>query len=569
MVQIKLESNAGLRFSQATLEKIFLIAFFAVFLLIGNGFLFDHRLQHEFPYAYLASDAFQHQTRAQSIKDAGNYRNEASYIANGIEGAIGYYPPVLYHLSVILSHLSGLEVYDTIYFLVFLFAGLASLIMYIIIRQLNRNAAIISLPISMLVFSNGLYTGFTWGHWPALLSQFFLVCIFWYTSRIDLDYSCIFLCVFISAAFMTHTSEALFAVIYLVLFLVASGILKKLDFKAVKNIIFGGIISFAITFYYLVIFKGIWVPRQPFEFAVSRTWDNPTMYLSDFGVFFLFMIAGAVISLFYIKKYPVPALSSLAMLLIGSGNYYGFREKAFQLRFFWPVFLSFFIGFGIYWVLKLAVRNWKIYHSIVVSLILIFIIAPTAVPFIPREMSGYIEKMPFIPHYLILQTSGIMDRYHWEILEWIEKNTEKNQKIYFFYGDIYSQDALLRNSKRTHYLIVPEDYIDAIKKREIRRIYDTELPGDSGGGAPYRKSFFSFGFKLDERPSDSLSGKKDICSFDYYVFDKISAQPVFAEYNLLIAGELQNKGATKVFENPVSIIMKNNNHGDCIGQRNF
>ena len=71
--------------------------------------------------------------------------------------------------------------------------------------------------------------------------------------------------------------------------------------------------------------------------------------------------------------------------------------------------------------------------------------------------------------------------------------------------------------------------------------------------------------------SAELSGKKDICSFDYYVFDRSSRQPVLAQYNLLIASELQDDGsAAKVFENQVSVIMKNNNPGaDCIEERNF
>ena len=175
-----------------------------------------------------------------------------------------------------------------------------------------------------------------------------------------------------------------------------------------------------------------------------------------------------------------------------------------------------------------------------------------------------------MPHYSKLETNGIMDQYHWEVFRWIEKNTEKSSRIYFFYGDIYSQDAVLRNSKRSHFLVIPEDYIEAINKREIRRFFDTEVPGDGGGGAPYRKSFFSFAFKLDEMSAE-LSGKKDICSFDYYVFDRSSRQPVLAQYNLLIASELQDDGsAAKVFENQVSVIMKNNNPGaDCIEERNF
>ena len=119
--------------------------------------------------------------------------------------------------------------------------------------------------------------------------------------------------------------------------------------------------------------------------------------------------------------------------------------------------------------------------------------------------------------------------------------------------------------------MIPEDYIDAINKKEIRRFYDTESPGDHGGGVPYKKSFLSFDSRLDEAPKGSLYGKRDICNYDYYVFDKISRQPVLAQYNLLIASELQKNGsASLVFENQVAIIMKNNNPGaDCIEQRSF
>ncbi len=540
------------------IEKIFLLLFFGVFLFAGYGFFSAGRLQHGFPYGYLASDAFQHQIRAESIKDAGNYKNEASYIVMGVQGAVGYYPPVLYHLSVILSHLSGLEVYDTIYFIVFFFAAIASLMMYMTIRQFNKNVAIISLPICLLVFSGGLYTGFTWGNWPTLLSQFFLVCVFWCTSRLDLKKSYILLGIFLSANVMTHTSEGLFAGVYLALFFLASCIVaKKIRLGALKSLVLGGVLAFAITSYYLVIFKGVWVPRQPFVFAVSRMWDNPTMYLSDFKLFAAFMIIGIVLSLFFIKKSLVPALSSLSMILIGMGNYYGFREKAFQLRFFWPIFLSFLIGFGIYQSLKLVIKDWKLLYSVILSSVVAFAIL--------------LGSVPLVPHYSKLETNGLMDQYHWEAFKWLEKNSEQESRVYFFHGDIYSQDALLRNAKRTHAQIIPEDFVDAIKKREIRRIYETDMPGDGGGGAPYRKSFFSFGFALDENRPENSPGKKDICNFDYYVFDKLSRQQVLAQYNLVIASELQKKSFIgKPFENQVVLILKNNRRGDdCIEQRNF
>ena len=54
------------------LEKIILLVFFAVIIYLGPGVLFDHSISHDFPFAYGASDAFQHQTRAEAIKDIGN-----------------------------------------------------------------------------------------------------------------------------------------------------------------------------------------------------------------------------------------------------------------------------------------------------------------------------------------------------------------------------------------------------------------------------------------------------------------------------------------------------------------
>ena len=182
MVQIKID-----------LESIYLIFAFSLLLFIGYSNLVDHKLNHEFPYGYLASDAFQHQVRAQSIKDMGNYRNEASYVVFGIEDVIGYYPPVIYHASSLLSYASKLETYDTIQFIAFLAAALSAIIIYFIIRKFNKQAAILSLPFSVLLFYDGNYTGFTWGHWPSLLSQLFLTSFFWYVSNINLKHSFIFL----------------------------------------------------------------------------------------------------------------------------------------------------------------------------------------------------------------------------------------------------------------------------------------------------------------------------------------------------------------------------------------
>ena len=159
------------------LENSYLVLIFSALLLIGNANLWDYKLSHEFPYGYLASDAFQHQARAEAIKDAGNFRFEANYISHGFENAVGRYPPIIYHLAVIFSYLTKLEVYDSIYFIVFFLASLSAIIMYFVIKGLNKNVALLSLPLSLLIFSSPNYIGFTWGHWPSMLGQFFLIAL--------------------------------------------------------------------------------------------------------------------------------------------------------------------------------------------------------------------------------------------------------------------------------------------------------------------------------------------------------------------------------------------------------
>ena len=363
--------------------------------------------------------------------------------------------------------------------------------------------------------------------------------------------------IFFSAILMTHSSEAIFASMFFAIFLLYKLITKRLNINLIKNVAYGGILAFIVSFYFLIIFKYIWSVRQPYSFSVVKQWGAPTMFLGDFKILLIFFTIGLISSLFlFKKKNMLPFSISIVMLILGYGNYFGFQVRAFQIRFFWPIYFSFLFGFGVYQVAKLVYKNWKITHSIVLSVIIITILTTTS--------------FAFIPTYNKISTPGIMNQYHWEILNWFPKNTGKDETIYFFYGDTYNQDALLRNAKRQHGQVVPEDFVDAINKKEVRRFYETEMPGDGGGGAAQRKSFFSFYFKLEEI-SSSLGGKKDMCSFDYYVFDKISRQQVLAQYNLLIASELLKKEfISKVFENEIAIILKNNKPGDdCIEERNF
>src|SRR3989344_3293404 len=136
-----MEAESGKNF-----ELIVLVIVVCLALFVSIGAVWDSKIAHDFPFGYSASDAFQHQIRAESIKDMGNYQKEAAYIAKGFDDVVGFYPPLIYHLAISLSAVSGLQTYDIIFFIVFAAAVLSIVMMYFIIRKFNKSVALLSLP---------------------------------------------------------------------------------------------------------------------------------------------------------------------------------------------------------------------------------------------------------------------------------------------------------------------------------------------------------------------------------------------------------------------------------------
>jgi len=430
--------------------------------------------------------------------------------------------------------------------------------MYTIIRDFNKNIAILSLPITSLIFSVGAYTGFTWGHWPAVVAQVFLVMLFWVYFRINIKGSYILLGIIISALIMTHTSEAIFGVLFITLYFVFALLFKKFKFKHVKTTLLGGFISFIISFYFLVIFKFAWGYQAGFG-IVRETSYKSTFYLADFKILLVFVILGVIFSIYqlYKKREHIAVISAVSMLLIGYSNYYGLGYRPFELRILWPVFLCFFFGAGIYYLIKLFIKKYKLIYSVVIALGFIVLI----------NTSNGIDSIPKTSRFT---TNGLLDPYHWQAFNWIRDNTPVDSEIFLFHGDIYNQDALLRNMHRKHYFVIAKYYINALQNNTIKRNYVARLAADYGVGMPYRISFFSFGSKLEEAGGYEIRTKeRDICDYDYYVFDKVSQQQVLAQYNMLIASEFLKKDwMGLVYENEYLVILKNNKPGeDCIDEK--
>jgi hypothetical protein len=547
------------------IESLFLFLVFAIMLNVGCGVLFDHKIVHDYPFGLLASDAFQHQTRAESIKEIGNYKYEAPYIAHGYTDVIGNYMPVFYHLGVLLSYSTGIESWDAIYFMLFFSSCLSALVIYIIIRNFNKHIAILSLPLSILIFSKVPYIGYTWGQWPNIFALFFLTAFFWSLQKIDLKCSPILIGLLLAAVEMTHTTMFIFAILFAGFYFGILLLLKRFKIEYIKKLLATGAIFILFGGYPFMIFLQTWSKLVPFVFESLTKWPggSGSFNLPDFRIMLIPMAIGIIASLLMLKKNAkslLPLSIGFFALLFGYSNYVGFRHRAFTLRIFWPIFLSIFLGIGLYYTLKIFIKNWKLIYSLTLSTIILLLLNSTFSPVL-------------LPHAAKFTSTGLMDSYHWDTLMWLKENTPLDTKIYFFYGDTYHQDALLRNVKREHYLVElrskGEDigFIDAVKSKTIKRNYRTRKPGDSGAGLPYKESFLKYNFYTEKDNYTSWYRiSRDSCNFDYYVFDKLSREPILAQYNLLIMQEMMKSGFMEiVYENEISYIVRNKQPGaDCI-----
>ena len=552
------------------LENILLVVFFGFILFFGPGVILNHQIKHEFPYGYGSSDSFQHQIRAEAIKDSGNFRYEAPYISKGFENVIGRYPPVLYHVAVIFSYSSGLEVYDSIYLILILFLILSSFIMYFILKKYNKIIGLISLPFHILLFSFPISAGIFLGHWPSLMSQTFLVLLIWSITNLERKGSFIYIAISLIGTVLTHTSATIFSMFFLGLFFGLKLIFRKLNFRDIKVMSISFISMLVVTSHFILIFMNTWVKSQPYEFFVQPVWEgNPGFYILGFGLLLIPIVVGIVISLIKISEVRAVAISGIVLLIGGFMNYVGFDVRAFQVRFMWPVYLSIFFGLGIYFLIKLLIKKWNFISTGI--FFVLFLLLFIGVFKIPIMFETNVQSVPYIPQDIRESSMGLMNPFHWDILKWLSEEADSKSSVYFFYGDIYSQDALLRNTKRFHVQADPDEFIKKLQERKISRGYVSEVPGDSGGVITVRHGLFKFENIELSKPREYYFESKDVCDFDYYVFDKISRHEALVAYNREISQEMLNKQfIEKVHENEVAVILKNNKPGDeCIVEKTF
>lgn len=544
------------------LEAIFLLIFIITFLTLGLANKWDNRIKHDFPYSYGASDAFFHASVAQYMKEQGRVKFTPPYEVGGYKDVFDAHPPMLFQLTGVFSTLTGLKAYDGIYFITLIAYLFSILILYIIIRQFNRNIALLTLPFTLLIFKNKFLISFHWGYWMLIVGILFMVFAFWSLTRLKLKNSYILIGIILASLLIAHQPEAVFIAIFIALFLVVDIIKnKKLDLKKIKTFIISGIIALILSFYSLNIFLKTFVKTEGYRKKFETELGSASIFIKDLGIILIILAVIGLIFFILSKKKHITGYFGIYMFIVSYLTFIGLGKRAATHRFFWHLYLGFFFALAIYQLIKLFWKKFDLKYSFALSIVILIILAQ---PLYAKTKFG----------------QGIMDPYNWEGLNYVANNIPEDAFVYYFYSDGLSQAATLYNSKRLAFKISTDDFIEGIKSQKIRRNFGFGL-ADSYHTYLCPLGFLSLGYyRLNPKPLNQsfkcekgyepLKGwyneEKDICDLEYMYFNKITSQPVLGQYNQAIIDTLTKKEwVEEIFSNEVVSILKNNKPGvECL-----
>jgi hypothetical protein len=534
-------------------EWVFVSVFLVFLGYISVGAFLNHSVVHPYPYGFSASDAFGEVAFAEGVIETGSYKIIPPYIRGGFE-SIGFHMPIFYHVVANFSLMAGIPVWDADIMLGILFSLLVVLMMYLMIREYNKHVALLSLPLSVFMYVGSFKIIYTWGVWDFVLGSALMLGSMWVLSKLEAPLMWVILGILSSGVALSHITEAFFFGLFAIVYLGVMFAKEKLSFTYAKRLVWGGLLSLALSFYYLIIFK-YGYGRGGSEWSIA--YQAPEWYdvtFSHFGWvrFVVLLGVGAWLLVMLSKKDNVALLVAPFLFVVGYLNFTpALASRAFQTRYLWPVYLSLFLGLCLFMALRSVIKEWKLWQSISISVMMALLI-----------ITQFYEKP---------QTGSLMDAEHWQLFGWVKSNTLSNERLLYFYGDPYTQEAILWLQKRLSYRINLQDLVDAIQARKIKRFYEMEVAAADDAGWMYRKGLFSFGYHAEEIPDRSMFfGLSDICTFDYLVFDRTGSQQVLTQYNMLVANQLLNASSEVAFVNEKTVVIKNTKRGgDCIEERDI
>ena len=539
-----------------------------VFLMLAVGKPWGGVVEHEFPTAYSASDAFFHHAMTEYAKEDGRLKYAAPYSIGGYEGVLDSHPPLPYELAASFSVLTGMETHDTLFMLtvfIYLFAVLAA---YLLWRKGSVAVALLALPFALFMLQKRLLPLIYWGYWLLVPGITYMIASLWSLTIFDSKHGPWIMAFLFSAIALSHQPEFVYAGGFFGLFLlyrfyrerkISPAILKK---TGVFVLVIG-----ALTFYSLLIFSATFLQtegyRGAFDFDVARggypAFDVPQMgwmgvvALVGVGVFFLM----------HKKKLQLTGYSFLYSFLLGFLIYLGLGKRAYAQRLFWIIYAAFFIGLALYFVLQFVSKKYRTLIPFVVSIVFILLFS--------RSLGADIGK-----------NQGIMNEYDWDGLQWIAANLPSDAWVHYLYSDTLIHNAPLYNSEHLAFKVGTNSYIKLIQTGTLQRNFsfgftDGYIDRIHDRGVfdfcyfdqnlkPRNESFECVDSYIRSARVPLADARKDLCDMEYVYITKQTSQPAFGQYNSLVREVLlSNNWTNEIYSNPLVSLVHNTQPGvECL-----
>jgi hypothetical protein len=547
-------------------SKILLLVFITVFMFLGAGKAFDHKITHSSPTGLMASDAFTHDWVSQNTLDNGYFNKPPEYSFGSNEEYLQesenyklFHSPILPFITSSISRIAGLNVYDVDVIVIFCLISLMVLLSYFILAKFNETLALFSLPLSLLFLQRKFFISLTWGWWNFLIAEFFLFAVILLILGNSSKHRYILNAILISAAFISHGMEAGYAAIFIAFYLAFNFFFDRKEFfklfiEQIKSlllvILFGG-------YYLIILFKTMgsmgysqvrFMSNAEFiEKAYNGVPANYFIYFNEFINFRFLLVIGCLILLYILwqKKNQLIAFWLFVIFMSFSPYLYVVAgERGYQWRFLWPIFLSFAFG-----AIGLAAHYFAKNYLRKISKILIF-----AVMF---------ASLLIIVYPLQFQGAGVVGDTEYDSYRWMHENTDPYSNFLVMYAPQNSQITSLYMMKRNIFvsrpeivntlnlsndkmteLINPHMTVDFFCKKE-----DCSLLGES--------NFLKF-----REEGEDYYENRSICFFDYIYMSLRN----YEEINKINAAYLQNlidkNISSIVFNNGGAVIAKNTVKGE-------
>jgi len=408
---------------------------------------------HSYPHGYFAADAFWGHNNVNNVYESGQTLYVPDYQGGGFDYIITHHYPLILQTAAFFAHASGLQVHDALFLFGNILIILTALIMYVLIRELNKNIAIIGASLMAFILTGTFSIVALFGKYGSITGNLFLIASFWVMSRWKLKKVWLLFGIILAGVFLGHPSETLYSTALIALWLGLRFVTKQFSWNDIKKVALAGVIALLLSahFMYILSYTELQFRKSEYPtFSPILTDVNPSPAVGEFGLFGILIAAGIVLAILLMvqrKKIETPVVAALFLLIITYSNYIG-MFRAFQLRYHWPIYLALFVGLAAYQLGRMILKKWNGLYSIGISV-------------------GLILLFLFV-NYEPIRGTGIADADSWNAFMSIRHNAEPDDVVLFLYGERYQPEPYDFNTHRLGYKVDNRDYLESLPEEGVK-----------------------------------------------------------------------------------------------------